>query len=166
MSSRRALLSKLLETLVEEFGEEEVQFTLKRILSSPEHTVVRAPPGERRAPPKKRPSATELVERAEVQAEKRQPLLVVAEYFDRREFLPSVADVRQFIIMAGNRPAPMKDRAEAFRILLRSLMHLPRERLEQIADVAANAGPAQLGPISDAISTAGERISRPRWEEP
>jgi hypothetical protein len=89
-------------------------------------------------------------------------LLQLAERYDQKQFLPSVADVREFLIMMGERPVGMKDRQEAFRVLLQSLMRLPVERLQQFVRTALHSGPSELGPLSDAIAAAGERLPRQR----
>jgi hypothetical protein len=94
--------------------------------------------------------------------EKRDALLELAERYDRKQFLPSVADVREFLIMMGERPVGMKDRKEAFRVLSRSLIQLPLEDLQQLTRTGLHSGPSQLGPLSDAISAAGERMTRQR----
>jgi hypothetical protein len=80
-------------------------------------------------------------------------------------FLPSVADVREFLIMMGTRPIGMKDRTQAFRVLLESLTQLPIARLQQLAQTSLHSGPSELGPISDAITIAGERLPRQRQNE-
>src|SRR5262249_32285696 len=111
---------------------------------------------------KGKPNASEQVERVALQGEQRDALLLLAARYDQRLFLPSVADVREFLIMMGERPITMKDRSEAFRILLRSLMQLPAERLLRLTQTALHSGPSELGPLSDAIAAAGERLPRQR----
>ena len=86
----------------------------------------------------------------------------LAERYDRKRFLPSVADVREFLIMMGERPIGMKNRKEAFRVLLQSLIRLPDDRLQQLVGTALHSGPSELGPLSDAIAAAGERLPRQR----
>jgi hypothetical protein len=91
-------------------------------------------------------------------------MLELALRFDQRQFLPNLSDVREFLIMMGERPAAMKDRAEAFRLLLKALSVLPPERVARLANSAIHSGPSQLGPLSDAI--AGAAASLPRHREP
>lgn len=160
MANHKALLHRLMETIVDEWGGNEAETALSKVMETRGGRGQRANNTETRARQRVRPSAIELVERSEIHDEKREPLLMLADRFDRKEFLPSVADVREFIIMTGERPVTMKDRTEAFRVLLRYLSRLPVDRLQIIAQAASHAGPAQLGPISDAISAAGERLSR------
>lgn len=164
MPNRKALLSRLVETLVEEWGRDEVGAALAAIS---EKSPRSGQPGgrgivssSRAREQSRKPNAADLVERTRVDGERREVLLVIAEQFDRKQFLPSVADVREFLILSGERPGGLKDRSEAFRTLLQTLLELPEERLRDVSRAAMTAGPSQLGPISDAISQAGERIHR------
>lgn len=163
MANRKMLLMKLLEPLIDEWGVDEVRSILEHLASDQNRLSSPQPEKDRKlSRPSTRFTALDLVKREQIQEDKKRPLVFLAEMFDRKEFLPSVADVRQFIIMSGERPTSMKDRVEAFRTLLKILIGLPSERLEKIAEAAANSGPAQLGPISDAIAAAGERLPRHR----
>ncbi len=161
MKSRKSLLIKLLQSLVEEWGPDEVFSTLEKVIGQAKHGSHRDLwPVASKTRRSQRFAAMQLVEKLEIQSDVKQPLTILANRFDDKDFLPSVADVREFIIMAGERPPTMKNRQESFRNLLRVLLRLPPDRLRQLAEAAGHSGPAQLGPISDAISAAGERIAR------
>ena len=164
MKSRKALLNELLQTLVNEWGHEEVAATLAcTVPVSGDFPSGRAGSSKLRSSREKvRPSATDQIRQTTLDGEQRETLLQLAERYDRKQFLPSVADVREFLIMMGERPVGMKDRSEAFRVLLRSLMQLPAERLHQFARTALHSGPSELGPLSDAIAAAGDRLPRQR----
>jgi hypothetical protein len=164
MKSHRALLNKLLQTLVDEWGHEEVAAALAGTAIVPSHSLTRRTSSSKPRPSgeKIRLSATAQIERTALEGEQKEALLRLAERYDRKQFLPSVADVREFLIMMGERPIGMKDRQEAFRVLLQSLMRLPGERLQQLARTALHSGPSELGPLSDAIAAAGERLPRQR----
>jgi hypothetical protein len=164
MKSRKALLTKLLQTLVDEWGYEDVATALASTngaLSDRHAEGSTSPSSKKRV----RLSATEQIERAALEGEQKELLLQLAVRYDRKLFLPSVADVREFLIMMGTRPIGMKDRTQAFRVLLESLMRLPIARLQQLAQTALHSGPSELGPISDAITLAGERLPRQRQNE-
>jgi len=90
----------------------------------------------------------------------RETLLVIAEKFDRKEFLPSIGDIREFLAMMGEASAGMKDRLDGFRRLLSSLTQLPPDKLKRLASSTSYSGPAQLGPLSDAIKSTGDAIRR------
>jgi hypothetical protein len=164
MKSHETLLNSLLRTLVDEWGYEEVAAVVARMAVRSNDPPVEDPLVRKVRPPRKgaRPSATEQIERAALEGEQKDALLQLAVRYDHRQFLPSVADVREFLIMMGERPIDMKDRREAFRILLRNLMQLPVERLKQLASTALHSGPSRLGPLSDAIAAAVERSPRQR----
>lgn len=162
MTKRKTLLNKLLQTLVDEWGHEEVAAALASTTVSsntplPQHAVG---PKPRRREKAAKLTAIEQIEQAALEGEQKTALLQLAERYDRKLFLPSVVDVREFLIMMGERPIGMKDRKEAFRILLRSLVQLPLEHLQQLVRSALHSGPSELGPLSDAIAAAGERLPR------
>lgn len=162
MKSRKALLIKLLQTLVDEWGHEEVASALASTTASSTDPLLGRAESVQLRKKKVKPNATEQIERAAVQGEQGQALSQLATRYDQKLFLPRVADVREFLIMMGERPITMKDRSEAFRVLLRSLVQLPVERLQRLAQTALHSGPSELGPLSDAIAAAGERLSRQR----
>lgn len=163
MENRRALLNKLLQTLVNEWGHEEVEAALADTDVSSNHSLTkRASSPKHRSGEKSRLTAVAQIERAAIEGELKEALLQLAQRYDRKQFLPSVADVREFLIMMGERPTGMKDRQEAFRVLLQSLVRLPTERLQQFTRTALHSGPSELGPLSDAIAVAGGRLPRQR----
>jgi hypothetical protein len=161
MKSRKTLLTNLLKTLLIEWGADEVHSTLDRLtVQSDGHGLESHQPKRSLSDSGDRLTAINLVNRLELDDERKRWLAILAARFDDKDFLPATADVREFIIMAGERPPAMKNRRDSFRNLLRILVGLSPERLQQIADAASHAGPAQLGPISDAIAAAGERLPR------
>jgi hypothetical protein len=90
----------------------------------------------------------------------RETLLALAAKFDRKEFLPSVVDIREFLAMMGEESGGIKDRADGFRRLLPSFSQLLPDKLEHLVNSARYSGPARLGPLSDAIRSTGEAIRR------
>jgi len=166
MNAREGLLNRLVHVLVDGWGYEAVAGALANAASSSRRlTEHERSPKLQTANRGARPSATEQVERAPVEGEQKEALLQLAVRYDSKEFLPSVADVREFLIMLGERPVGLKDRKDAFRILLRSLTQLPIERLQQLARSAQHSGPSRLGPLSDAIAATSESLRRRRGGE-
>lgn len=161
MKSRKILLDNLLKPLLDEWGADEVHAAIDKLVMQakregrPSYVAAKSK-SERSA----RLTAIDLVERLDLEKDRKHLLEILATRFESKDFLPSTADVREFIIMAGERPPTMKNRQESFRNLLRVLLRLSPERLRQVAEAASHAGPAQLGPISDAIAAAGERLPR------
>lgn len=164
MKRRKPLLLKLLRTLVDEWGFEEVASTLADMTvyskdpSAEGAEVPRARPSRKKA----KLTATEQIERAIMEGEQKQIMLQLAARYDQKLFLPRLSDVREFLSMMGEKPIGMKDRSEAFRILLRGLLQMPMARVQQLAQTALYSGPSELGPLSDAIAAAGERLPRQR----
>lgn len=161
MKSRKILLANLLKPLLDEWGSDEVYATIDKLVMQaqreglPSYATTKSK--SERSP---RLTAIDLVERLDLEKDRKHLLEILATRFESKDFLPSTADVREFIIMAGERPPTMKNRQESFRNLLRVLLRLSPERLRQVAEAASHAGPAQLGPISDAIAAAGDRLPR------
>jgi hypothetical protein len=167
MRNRKALLNSLLRTLVQEWGHEEVGASLAQFSVAAGSTAAHRPASDGPEGTQKTRSATRLlareqVARAQLPEAQEVALLELAIRFDRKQFLPSVSDVREFLVMIGERPGAMKDRSEAFRQLLKALSALPPERLERLANSALHSGPSQLGPLSDAISAAAASLPRSR----
>jgi hypothetical protein len=164
----QAFLVKLIRTLVEEWGCDDVQKALAqvsntgghRVSSGPGKGVARQPSPNREAGRSKKLTAVEQVARLSIPDRERETLFVIAAKFDRKEFLPSVVDIREFLAMRGDDSSGVKDRLDGFRRLLRSLSQLPSDKLEGLASSTRYSGPAQLGPLSDAIRSTGEEIRR------
>lgn len=167
MTSRKLLLSNLLQALVQEWGRQEVEAALRELSDVTQgihHRSVVIHRKSRIAPRKSRMSASEQVARAQLLDTQRAPIRELALRFDSKQFLPSVSAVREFLFMMGGRPVGVKDRSDSFRSVLDALSRLPEERLRRLVDSAIHSGPAQLGPLSEAIAAAS--VSLPRKREP
>ena len=168
-SKRQVFIAKLIRTLVDEWGYDEVQKALTQLSDQDgrdhlafawrEESQQRLT-SNREASKSKRPTAVEQATKLSIPDGQRESLLAIAAKLDRKEFLPSVGDVREFLAMMGEDSEGMKDRSDGFRRLLRSLSLLPSDRLEHLASSSRYSGPAQLGPLSDAIRSTGEAIRR------
>jgi hypothetical protein len=163
-SKHQALLAKLVRTLVEEWGHDEVQKALAQ-LSNVSSGHVSPERASRQASRWKKPTAVQQVTRLDIPDGQRETLLALAAKFDRKQFLPSVVDIREFLAMRGEDSGGVNDRIDGFRRLLRSFLELPAERLEHLVSSTRYSGPARLGPLSDAIRSTGEAIRR-RGEVP
>jgi hypothetical protein len=157
----KPLLNNLLRTLVQEWGHEEVQAALMQLSGRSDATPLGC--GSDAAPrTRTKLLASEQVAQARLSDAQVVPLRELAVRFDRKQFLPSISDVREFLVMMGERPGALKDRSTAFRLLLVALSGLPPERLERLVNSARYSGPSQLGPLSDAISAAATSLPRRR----
>lgn len=151
------LLSAVLTALASEYGLKNISIVLQSLdqggdVPSGEYSL-----GALRGS-RNRKSALSQLGGVELPEEQKMPIRELADRFDRRSFLPSIPDVREFIIMMGERPGPIRDRSAAFRLLLPLLTKLSSERLRELALSDRHRGPSQLAPLSDAIgSSASER---------
>lgn len=163
MTSRKALLNNLLHSLVQEWGHAEVEEALASLSSTrgvpaaAQRYDIRT--GSRRS---QKLSASEQVARAQLSDAQRHVLQELGARFDRKEFLPSSFDVREFVALLGGKPVLTKNRSETFRRLLDALTQMPVEELEQLANSARFSGPSTLGPLSEAISAASTSLVRQR----
>lgn len=166
MTRRLTLLDNLLSAMLQEWSSSEVQNALARLTGSADTRPIELPGNERKITSRKL-RAVEQVERAKELSPAQIPFLTeLAQRYDQRQFLPSTSDVREFLIMVGERPSGMKDRSQAFRELLKALMKYPPERLKQLASRSRHSGPSQLGPLSDAITSAARSLPRHREPNP
>src|SRR3712207_2351266 len=99
---REALLNDLLRALVGACGYDEVQRALAELGDGTVAPRKSSSVGSK--PRKKKPTASELVERAEAPESHKMGLSEIALQFDRKNFLPSVADAREFLVLLGRRP--------------------------------------------------------------
>jgi hypothetical protein len=166
MMNRKGLLNRLLRMLVDEWGYEQVAEELRRTDRVPDGSDQLRIPSTARSPKQKTIlSPSEQVEKALLDPTRKQLLLQIARRYEQKQFLPSVAAVTEFLTMMGDDPGQLKDRVQAFRVLLRALLQLSADRLTQLTNSSLHSGPSQLGPISAAIAAAGEHLPR-RSQEP
>lgn len=165
MRDNRTLLTNLLQTLVREWGAEEVERALKEV-STPHRRAgyYYSSRPDSAVKPRRKPLAVEQVQRVHLPNAQKSALGELAVRFDHREFLPTNSNVREFLAVVGATPKPVKDRSDAFRQILRVLSGFSVERLQKLARSQAHSGPAQLGPLSEAISAAAQSL--PRQREP
>lgn len=158
MPSRHRLLDALIKALIEEWGREKVEASIKHVC------------GEMADRPQKRPlpegrfgkhasTALSVASRIEIDDERRKLILEIAERYDQREFLPNMEDWKEFMILAGRRSGGARTRTDAFKLMLPHLRGLSVHQLNELIEFSRNTGPSRLGPISDAISEAGRRRS-------
>ncbi|MEP7124975.1 MAG: hypothetical protein ABJE95_28860 [Byssovorax sp.] len=147
---KHQLLKSLLVPLLREWGYDLVRQCLVEV--HVEHTEQSTPTNDRPTGKEhRRLSASEIVERTEVDVARKKVLSLFATRFDAKTFLPSAADVRHFLDMRGQDPGVVKHRQDAFRKVLDVLLSMPDDELEHLQASNAHSGPTQLGPLADAI---------------
>ncbi|MFO0255013.1 MAG: hypothetical protein ACK52V_12925 [Betaproteobacteria bacterium] len=153
---RHDLLQSLLIPLVKEWGRDAVLTCIAELdVGSANRKPHRRDEGREEASSSRKPSAVEIADRAELPTAQRAALLRLASLFDRKLFLPTASDVRHFLELRGQKPAPVKQRLDAFRKVLALLSGTADEELQRLIQNSTHAGPTQLGPLSDAIRATG-----------
>ena len=100
---------------------------------------------------KRRQSAVDYVQAMEVPAEQAEVIRRAAEEFERRAFLPTLGDVRNFCEAYGIEEPRSKSRASGISRIFKFLVTMDVTEVERLLDDRLFSGPAQLGPIADAI---------------
>lgn len=164
MTQDAKLLHNLLQALVNEWGFDRVAADLEHIGGAGPHDAARSARrgGARQPTARPRQQAVAQVLRVRLPPDQEAPLLVLAERFDSKTFLPSVADIREFLGMMGEDAGALKDRSAAFPLVLRRLSHLTPAQLEALAANPRFSGPARLGPLSEAIAARALSLARQR----
>jgi hypothetical protein len=153
----KTVLVSLLKTVVRGWGWRAVVTELEKLLAS-QHAGegdfaddLRSLARRSRKPK----SAVDLVEALTVPEEKKSTILQIAEKFDRKNFLPSLGDMREFLAMRGGGRPVLHDRQLGFRRILELLREMPLDQLDLLATSRSFSGPAQLAPLSEAIGATG-----------
>lgn len=153
------LLMSLLAPLVREWGHDTVRQCLADVRAEQAKGDTSLAAHERKpAKEYRRPSASEVVERLDVSAARKEPLRALASRFDAKTFLPMASDVRHFLEMRGQDPGPVKQRQDSFRRVLDVLLGMADDELMLLHASGTHAGPTQLGPLSDAIKATSAAV--------
>jgi hypothetical protein len=159
----KKLLHDLLLALANKWGFETVEqqlVELRQTNASADHHDVLATKALRRQrnPRNRRANVSDIVSKFDVSQERKDVLLKIARRYEERDFLPSMGDVEHFLMMNGTVTRRVSDRRAAFRTVLNVVSNFSDEMLNKVARGDAYNGPAQLGPLSDAISAANASL--------
>lgn len=164
--NRTHVLESLLKVLVDEWG----YGTVRECLASLDATrldgkaTTTLERGSKEPVRDRYPSAIEIVEKGVnsglVDSAMSPLLLNIALRFDEKKFLPTLPHVREFVEMRGLELGNVKQRAAAFRKVLEILPVLRESELRALAGGKGHGGPTQLGPLAEAIRSAG-KVLRP-----
>lgn len=166
MNNDDTLIKNIIEALVLRYGHDRVRRVLYKVVPKIDNSQSETDllPGFSVSKTKKKKSrrktAVEIVLSSELSDEVRKPLLEIATRFDSRRFLPTARDIGDFLILHGGNEPNTTDRSTAFRRLLALLKVKPLDVLRDFASSHVNSGPARLGPLSEAISEAGQSLVR------
>ena len=100
---------------------------------------------------KRRLSAVDFVHSMEVPAERAAVVRRAAEEFERRAFLPTLNDLRSFCEAYGIEEPRSRSRASGIPRIFKFLVTMAVADVEKMLDDRVFSGPAELGPIADAI---------------
>ncbi len=159
-SSSIRLLTKILRMLVEEYGATQVLKSLEGIAEENSESIVNALQKTMPARRRKKLTAIQLVMKNAAENEKLTALLDLAERFEKKRFLPSLIHIREFLQSVGSEHTRLKDRSTAFSIVLKELMKLSPEQIDDLISSAAFHGPSELAVISEAIKAAADNLGR------
>ena len=151
---KQQLLSRLLQTLVDEWGYGTVLASLQKLESSP-HSDERTHGKERL---KGELSATQLAADMPVADEKKHLILRLAHHFDEGSSFPNISDIRAFLLSHHHNARSIRDRSNAFKRMLPILSGMSEKGLERLISKSRHSGPAELEAISNAIREAGEDL--------
>ena len=127
--------------------------------------------GEHTEPKKARkrrskPIASEYAAKMELTPDKKSSVCALAERFERKDFLPTLGDIRNFCDMYGIDVPASKTRASAIPRVFKFLANeMEADEVQRILDYELFSGPSRLGPIADAIRRNG-RASRDAGHTP
>ena len=152
-------LSESLQALVRRHGLSSVLHSLADIQAAPEQSTSSSP-ARRRHNAGSRSSAVDYVDRMTLPPEKTEAMIRAAKRFERREFLPNVADIREFSRIHGVDLCKSVSRASSIPRVFAFLATMDTAQITKLLDEGAFSGPTRLAPIADAIrsrSTARRR---------
>ena len=162
-------LETTLRPIVQEHGLGSVLEVLSKIASenetqsTPQHAVNGADKSTQPKKPRKRnpkPNAVEYTAKMELPPDKQDTITALAERFERKDFLPTFGDIRNFCDMHGIDAPASRTRASAIPRVFKFLANeMETDEVQRILDYDLFSGPSRLGPIADAIRRNG-RASR------
>jgi hypothetical protein len=158
---REEILDDLLRLLIRRWGYFYVSARLAALKDRDSGSNVPVPGGYDE-PKRHRLTAHEYVERIDVPPRKRDIMLQLARKFERREFLPTIGHVREFLERSNVRVNSLRGRTAAIPKIVEILTGLPDDSLETMLHDENYSGPSQLGPLSDAIKARGTAIRSSR----
>ena len=149
-----------LRSLVDHYGIEQIERTLKTIAASGWSPAVRKRESsgtvqrndQRR---KTKITALEYVAKMDLTADRRPAVQALAERFEEKSFLPTCADIRDFCGTYNIEAPASKSRVSAIARIFKFVATMDAGELRRLLDENAFSGPSRLGPIAEAIRQNG-----------
>ena len=111
-----------------------------------------------------RPTAANYVAQMDLPQFVSAPLGELATRFDQRSFLPTIGDVRNFLLFCDYDGSTPKNRGTAVGCVFKLLARMDPARVASICDERMFSGPAKMLPIADAIGHASAGVQPPTIE--
>ena len=150
-------LRKVLSAFVDDFGYQTVRETLEDCVAETgraSKTKQSSPNGYSK--PRLRRSATDFVEALEiVDKEKKDTLLILAEKYEKKTFMPNINNVRAFLTQQGQDASGIKSRQQAILAVFKHLADWETQRLCEFDKRGLYGGPKSLSVIAKSIENAG-----------
>lgn len=155
-----------LRSLIDHYGIEQIERTLKTIAASGRQAAVQKRDsngavqrnGQRG---KTRITAPEYVAKMDLTTERRTAVQALAGRFEEKSFLPTCADIRDFCGTYDIEVPASRSRAGAIARIFKFVATMDAGELRRLLDENAFSGPSRLGPIAEAIRQNG-RVARSR----
>lgn len=147
--------------LATQYGIDEVEKAVLDVRRSLEHPQIEGDTARRSSldGPKRRPrlTAVEYVEKMDLPAERAETIVRAAAEFERREFLPTLGDIRKFCESYGIETPRSTSRSGGIPRVFKFLRSMETSDVQEMLDDRLFAGPAELGPIAEAIRGKARR---------
>ena len=144
-----------LEAVVQKFGFEEVEDALGKLREPKDEGRTETKAARRSvrggAGARRRLTAVEYVDKLDMPAERAGVIARAAEEFERRLFLPTLGDIRSFCQTYGIDEPRSRSRMGGIPRVFKFLRTMEAEEVERMLDERLFSGPAELGPIAEAI---------------
>ena len=110
-------------------------------------------------------SAVDYVDKMTLPQEKADAMRRASQCFEDREFLPNIADIREFCRIHNVELGKSVSRQSSIPRVFTFLAAMDSAEITKLLDVGAFSGPTRLAPIADAIRNRSARPSNPHFSE-
>lgn len=153
-------LKDMLCLMVGRHGPEQVARALREVVSAhrrknPNKAKASPKNSAKTKPVKKKTTAPEYVEKMDLPSEKKRVMAELAKRFEKKAFLPSFGDIREFCLIYRIVEPASKSRVSALPRIFKFIATMETSKIQMILDDRLFSGPARLGPIADAIMRNG-----------
>ncbi len=156
-------LTETLETLVRRYG---MRSVLRGLASIPEVKESTATTPRRTHGTSSTLSAVDYVRRMKLSSGNAKAMNRAAQYFDKKAFLPSIGDIREFCSIHNVELVKSSGRANSIPRVFKRLADMDADEITELLDDGTFSGPANLAPIADAIRDHTAERSKGTFRQP